>query len=284
MGLDKEELKKFIEVGAETIHTAASRTRWHLPDTPQVVAYAPLNLVDPPYLCDGDFEEGGWVEFPEPQGIQINMLPFIMGAKDTLPEEFHHYWPMIEACELPETEIGKVGYLTIHESLVRKGESQRRPGVHIETPGLVLGAEGKYHQHPAMWGCGLVEASRKEFPNLPRVVGGLYMASNVQSSCNVWNTLITDPGIVVGHHGDLEHVRDILGNPTPMRANQIYWLTDRTPHESLPLKEEQHRQFFRLVTSSLSVWFPEHSTANRLGTVPDPSVTTLVEKNKFAEP
>merc|ERR1712039_88135 len=67
-----------------------------------------------------------------------------------------------------------------------------------------------------------------------------------------------------------------------MRENTIYWLTDRTLHESLPVKQETYRQFFRLVTSSLSVWFPEHSTANRLGTVPDAQVTTIVEESKFS--
>merc|ERR1712139_709132 len=61
----------------------------------------------------------------------------------------------------------------------------------------------------------------------------------------------------------------------------MYWLTDRTPHETLPVKEDTYRQFFRVVTSSLSAWFPEHSTANRLGIKPDENITKIIEGNKF---
>jgi hypothetical protein len=62
----------------------------------------------------------------------------------------------------------------------------------------------------------------------------------------------------------------------------MYWLTDRTPHESLPLKNASHRQYFRLVTSRLSAWFPQHSTSTRLGVLPDPAVTKVLDMDKFA--
>jgi hypothetical protein len=32
-------------------------------------------------------------------------------------------------------------------------------------------------------------------------------------------------------------------------------MSDATPHESVPLKEDTHRQYFRLVTSSVFVWY-----------------------------
>jgi len=145
--------------------------------------------------------------------------------------------------------------------------------------------DGKFHGHARMWGCGMVEAEadrdEDDRPGLPRVQGGLYMASNVANSCAVYNVLVKDPKAVVGHNGDLEHIRPLCGKPHMMRKNKLYWLTDKTPHESLPLNEETYRQFFRLVTSALSAWFPEHSTANRLGTVPDPSITEVIQGSKF---
>merc|ERR1712194_526766 len=115
-----------------------------------------------------------------------------------------------------------------------------------------------------MGGCGLlrVQKEKDDTPDLPRAEGGIYMASNVDNSCRVWDALITDPGLVTGQHGDLEHIREVLGKGDAMQSNKMYWLTDKTPHESLLLQEETYRQFFRLVTSGLSVWFPEHSTAN----------------------
>ena len=58
-------------------------------------------------------------------------------------------------------------------------------------------------------------------------------------------------------------------------------MTDTTPHESLPLPVGTRRQYFRLVTNHVSVWYADHSDANPLGVVPDPKITTIVWGNKF---
>ena len=58
-------------------------------------------------------------------------------------------------------------------------------------------------------------------------------------------------------------------------------MTDRTPHESLPLDETTYRQFFRLVTSQVSLWYEDHSTPDPNGVKPDPSVTSIVRGDKF---
>ena len=42
-----------------------------------------------------------------------------------------------------------------------------------------------------------------------------------------------------------------------------------------------NRQFFRLVTSEVSLWFEEHSTKNPPGVVPDPNITKIVKGSKF---
>ena len=95
------------------------------------------------YVPDSDngkfFGSKGRVTFPEPRGIEINMMPFIMGDYSTIPEIYQHYRPLIDLC-LQDThdldrcsqELGKIGYLTIHESLVMAGETQRRPGLHTD--------------------------------------------------------------------------------------------------------------------------------------------------------
>ena len=57
----------------------------------------------------------------------------------------------------------------------------------------------------------------------------------------------------------------------------------RTPHESLPLKEATFRQFFRIVTSKVSLWYRDHSTPNPLGVEPDPEITRTVVGDKFSE-
>ena len=129
--------------------------------------------------------------------------------------------------------------------------------------------------------------------------------------------LVGDPclflNIVVVRLGDVEPLRKAMpGNGLVLEAGKIYWLTDRfhikgiqllydstdirshiahlqnpqisrTPHESLALKQSSFRQFFRLVTSQVSLWYSNHSTPNPLGVVPEPGVTRVVTGDKFSE-
>ena len=130
--------------------------------------------------------------------------------------------------------------------------------------------------------------------------GGIFMASSVANSTRVWNASIdldsalpssrsegltssssssssssnlspravVGDGSVVGRLGDLEHLRGALGKGVTLDAGQLVWMTDRTPHESMPLKAGTYRQYFRLVTSEISVWYKEHNTPNPLGVLP----------------
>jgi len=79
-------------------------------------------------------------------------------------------------------------------------------------------------------------------------------------------------------------MREALSGPgEELQAGQMYWITDRTPHESLPLSERAYRQFFRLVTSKVSFWYKDHSTPNPLGVEPDPTITLTVVGDKFSK-
>eukprot|EP00933_Yihiella_yeosuensis_P004380 TRINITY_DN108748_c0_g1_i1.p1 TRINITY_DN108748_c0_g1~~TRINITY_DN108748_c0_g1_i1.p1 ORF type:complete len:353 (-),score=59.75 TRINITY_DN108748_c0_g1_i1:171-1229(-) len=220
----------------------------------------------------------GRVSFPEPCGININMMPFVMNRDDnsSLPEEYHGYWPLIQRCLRDQSRCSsnQIGYLTIHESLVQKGVTQRRAGVHIEsTKVLTKDAGGRCIEHMHPWGMSLGKVTS----------GGLYMCSNVDDSCQVWDLGISDPLQVAAKHGCLEHLRDELGVGEQMKAGEMWWITDKTPHESLPLKEDAGRQFFRLVAGQVGVWYSKHSTPNRLGVVPDPSITQIASHDKFDE-
>eukprot|EP00808_Paulinella_micropora_P023495 g75639.t1 len=106
------------------------------------------------------------------------------------------------------------------------------------------------------------------------------MASNVSGSTAIWNAGIRDVGNVVGELGDLEHMRSVLGPPAVLKEGELVWITDRTPHESLPVPGAQYRQYFRLVTSEISIWYEQHNTPNPLGTKPPPEVK-IEARNKF---
>jgi len=258
------------------------------------------------------------VSFPETSGHSVNMMPFLLDDFSTLPEDLcEAYGPMIKTCRnsLPpkrENEV-RVAYLTVQESDVSKGESQRRPGLHTEgfayLPCEKSGHEILSHPYWHHWGFGKVLRQGK-------FSGGIFMASDVDDSTHVYNTIVPDN--LVGAGGDLEHLRPVFNEcmpdpplprtnsgknnghvpyaacgaaherrarvtfdapmrvrgPISIQANQLFWMTDHTPHESMPLKEGQRRKFFRLVTGRVDAWFAAHSTPNPLGTMPDARIIT----------
>ena len=59
----------------------------------------------------------------------------------------------------------------------------------------------------------------------------------------------------------------------------IYWMSDRTPHEALPMPSGP-RQFVRVILGGVDLWFKDHSTANPLVNLPK-SVRVIVG-SKFA--
>ena len=254
------------------------------------------------------------ISIPSPQDININMMPFIMNNdfnKTKLPnycKGYHHIIQLINNND--KTLNNKICFLTIQESFVDKDKTQRRPGLHIETPGNygnVLGfdemseLQSKHRtghgncpvskDRMITWGRGLI----RELGHGPTEIGGIYMISNIHNSCRAWDCIIKDDA--VGHLGDIEHLRNELNGYIlthtvnkqhgsyrrliPFLSGNLYWITDRTPHESLPMKREGYRQFFRLVTSEVDVWYEQHSTKNPNGVVPDPNITKIIKTSKF---
>ncbi|RHY51866.1 hypothetical protein DYB37_003136 [Aphanomyces astaci] len=108
------------------------------------------------------------------------------------------------------------------------------------------------------------------------------MASTVADSCGVYDMTIRDHHMVTGALGDVEHLRPLLEKLDHkyvlLQANELIWMTDCTPHESLPLLATTFRQYFRLVTSGVSLWYADHSTPNPLGIQPN---ATVIHGNKL---
>ncbi|KAI9359318.1 hypothetical protein DFJ73DRAFT_124521 [Zopfochytrium polystomum] len=266
--------------------------------------------------------------------VHINMMPIVMGQNESLPPICARYSDIINACLLHcPSEHGKIGYLTIHEDHVPVGRSQRRPGIHCESPGIVLVPEsacegGSVRPLEARWGRGYHYEGYT-------VKGGVFMASSVEGSCRVWDCVVRDHHEVVADRlGDLEHLRGVLTRPrrrlslrrgsdpteamaqrharrkraqravgdgdgdggsrkregqmqdprrgTLLGANWMAWMTDRTPHESVPVEVPgTFRQYFRLVTSQVSVWYERHSTKNELEIEP-PEDVVIIKDDKFA--
>lgn len=194
--------------------------------------------------------------FPSYRRININMMPIIFGDEDSVPREYYSYLPFIEAAAF---EKGTTAYLTIMESYVHRGDTQRRTGIHTDgTSTMSWGGGG--------WGGGTAPTKPKD----PKK--GIYMASS-DGRCRIWD-LITHE---VDAHGKL--LRDPGGMFIVTKPETLYWLTDRTPHESLPALRSGYRQFFRLVADDIGVWWAKHNTPNPLGVKPN---CRIEYSNKFA--
>lgn len=201
------------------------------------------------------------VTFPEPQNLRVNMMPIVMGDSESVPTELQGYLPLINECDF---EKGSIVYLTVHESSVDPGTSQRRGGVHTEAfkpSESFLRLVQDSGIEAGSWGGGSWGGAK-----------GVYMAST-DGACQIWETQTED---VDGHGGVLADLKDVPS--FKCEPNTLYWMTDKTPHEALP-STSTYRQFFRLVSEDVSAWFTEHNTPNPLGVEPS---CPKVGVNKFA--
>eukprot|EP01040_Poterioochromonas_malhamensis_P013469 gene13469-14814_t len=256
-----------------------------------------------------------WLPMFRKEPLNINMMPFdLFDPENTLPEYAHGYIHLIKECRsyiksyndmlyntgakpplpLLEDDVprerfdhsdlkNRIAYITIDERPVSGGgRSHRRGGVHVECPGALRSQEiankSKYTPDIAYyhrWGIG---HATDEY-----LIGGIFLASNVAHSTAVWNCRVHDTfGDIIGPHGSLERIKNVLGPPTKkLEAGELVWLSDRTPHESLPIHiGKTQRQFFRLVVGDISFWFAEHNTPNPTG-FQVPSFVPIINGNKF---
>ncbi len=201
------------------------------------------------------------VTFPAPQGLRVNMMPIVMGDHATVPPELRGYTGLIDLCTF---DPGSTVYLTVDESQVLRGQTQRRPGVH--TDGVKIGAWGG--GSGGGWGGGSQPAPKpKPKPSTGAFGGGglqrhegIYIAST-DGATRLWDT----------QTWDVDHLGACAAPALPevrMAPSMLTWITDRTPHEALPAEVDGYRQFFRLVSANVYGWFAKHSTPNPLGIPP----------------
>ncbi|KAG7345043.1 hypothetical protein IV203_032574 [Nitzschia inconspicua] len=248
----------------------------------ETYAYGTRDILSKPLKSKGQkdgfvaFSSCGSVEFPPPMNRQINMMPIILGDINSLPIGLREYHDMIMACPFMKEELGKVAYLTIDESFVNANETQRRFGLHVESPGIFMDNPDEASFEPAKehpWGMGL-------FLGPDKYEGGIYIASNRGDTTEVWDALVDTsiPG-VVENGGRCEHLRPYIGRGTKLEANELIWMTDQTPDEALPQSTSGHRQFFRLVMPYIGHWYSKHSTPNPH--VPLPPEVQVIHYSKF---
>ncbi|KXS20055.1 hypothetical protein M427DRAFT_401089 [Gonapodya prolifera JEL478] len=207
------------------------------------------------------------------------MMPILANnLSRTLPAECKDYLGIIYECV---GQLSGVMYLTIDERSVPVGEAHRRPGLHCESPVVTkkehplafLSEVGGDKFRPFFrWGRGVVDRGSRTKQ------GGIYLASTVAHSSRVYPNVVLNASMA-GKDGALGEIRYLLGPPHDLEESRVYWMTDRTPHESLPLQGEPgqtvYRQFFRLVAGPIDVWFSKHNTPSPFGVKPDCPISDI---------
>lgn len=185
------------------------------------------------------------IEFPSFTGIKCNMMKFIQGNPLSLPEIFRSYSQIIAENFL---EFGEIGFLTIDESYVEKGKSQRgynssgiNRNVHIEV--------GR-HSNINHWGGGGGSSWGGNYNTLLDDNTKILISNSISDTCRVWNT----KEMSYTRDGDLSAYIDKYPESTGrlLKSGEVSRISIFTPHECIPQKNSGPRQFFRIVGKGVS--------------------------------
>lgn len=194
------------------------------------------------------------ITFPTHKGIRCLMLPYIQGDPDSVPENYRHGYENI--LENVYFQSGKIGYLTIDESIAYAGKPHR--GKRSKTNRALHTEAGRHPDKMYAWGGG--GWGRSHRVTLDRDVRVL-LANNLDDSCALWDSIHENTSI----DGDIGHVsKDYpYSDAILMKSGEVYDIGILTPHESLPVTQNVKRQFLRIVSSGVHGREP-HFTYNPL--------------------
>jgi len=180
------------------------------------------------------------IQFPEFTGVKCNMMPFIQGDASSLPDAYKPYAKIINDNYL---EKGEIGLLTIHESFVEGGKSQRgynsmgiNRNVHIEV--------GR-HEKLNCWGGGGGSSWGGKYKTLLDDTTMVLIANSISDTCRVWDT----KEMAFTKDGDLSAYIDKYPAETGilLKSGEVAKISIFTPHEAINQTQSGKRQFFRIV-------------------------------------
>jgi hypothetical protein len=180
------------------------------------------------------------IQFPEFTGIKCNMMPFIQGDSASIPDEYKPYSSIIDSNFL---EKGELGFLTIHESFVDHGKSQRGfnsfgidRNVHIEV--------GR-NERANYWGSGGGSSWGGGYKTTLDDDTMVLIANSLSNTCRFWNTIEKS----YTKDGDLSEYIDRYPEHTGimMKSGEVAKISIFTPHECVNQRESGKRQFFRII-------------------------------------
>lgn len=216
----------------------------------------------------------GAVQLPAWSGRQLHMRRFDASAP-VMPDGYEDYLRVVESlCE--RAGHSGIAYLTVDEKIVRAGQSQRRPGAHVDgtwIPDLFAHGQpssGGHIQpgtggHPQPTGGGHGQPSRPTQGHYqPDRGGGGHGQPNRPSRGHLHGADIPPQSIIVAasvpgclvypgtfdgtpmDDGDLEHIRPQLGDGLMLPAGQGFLLSPDCIHESVRFQADTKRTFLRI--------------------------------------
>lgn len=214
------------------------------------------------------------IEFPKYSGLRCLMMPYVQGDPDSVPGDYAAYRDIVSSVFLRK---GDIGFLTIDESLAIAGKPHRGAraryarALHTEAgvlrgiyawggsgPGYGWGSSRPVHvwgntrtygwgSQTHAWG-GVPTWGGQRAVTLDRDVR-ILIASNADDTCAVWDAEHED----TSDDGDIGHAAEQYpyDEATLLKAGEVREIGILTPHESLPVKRDIHRQFLRIVGSGV---------------------------------
>lgn len=181
------------------------------------------------------------IKFPKFTGLRCLMMPYIQGEPDSIPEKYSAYKEIVATIFFKQ---GDVGYLTIDESVAKKGKPHR--GARARTSRALHTEAGRIPGVVYKWGGGGWGDSHKV--TLDRGVE-IMIANNLDNSCAVWDAIHENTSLDgdIGYASNLYPYTDAI----MMKAGEVYRIGILTPHESLPVNKDTKRQFLRIVSSGV---------------------------------
>lgn len=181
------------------------------------------------------------IQFPEFTGVKCTMMPFIQGESTSLPEQYSTYAKIINENYL---EKGEIGFLTIHESFVDAGKSQRgynskgiNRNVHIEV--------GRHENNNHWGGSGGGSSWGGKYKTLLDEKTKVLIANSISDTCRMWDVeerRFTKDGDLSEYINDYPEDAGVL-----LKSGQVAKISIFTPHECLNQSYSGNRQFFRIV-------------------------------------
>jgi hypothetical protein len=177
----------------------------------------------------------GLIDLPLVVG-EFPMIPFNIDTLEGLGEEFKRIaTKMLDGIK----HNGGNAFFTIHGKRLKKGQTLRRGGPHID---------GNYEPHLMTFGGGGWKVGQ-DGPAINTALharqynnerGGIILASNYEA-CLGW---IGNYDGLPKTGGDCSHIK--LDEPFLLERNKIYYGNNHFIHESLEVKDDVHRVFARI--------------------------------------